>query len=81
MADSGDLQKRAACYWKFAEQAGTPWIWKARLRTTKALEAEAARAGFNPARFGDRILSLALATRQIGDGAEVTSYRSTAFAL
>jgi len=49
MADSGDLEKRAAWYRKFAEQAGNPWIWEARLRTAEALEAEAARAGINPA--------------------------------
>jgi hypothetical protein len=41
MSGLGDLQKRAAWYRKFAEQAGNPWIWEARLRTAEAVEAEA----------------------------------------
>lgn len=42
MPDLNDLQKRAAWYRKFAEQAGNPWIWEARLRMAEELETEAA---------------------------------------
>ena len=52
MPASDDLRKRAAWYRKFAEQAGNPWIWEARLQTAEELEAEAARADPNPL-FGD----------------------------
>jgi hypothetical protein len=33
----------AAWYREFAERAGNPWIWEARLRRAKELEAEANR--------------------------------------
>ena len=38
-----ELRKLAAWYREFAERAGEPAIWEARLRTAKELEAEAAR--------------------------------------
>ena len=44
MSDLDELRKRAAWYREFAERAGNPWIWAARLKTADELEAEAARA-------------------------------------
>jgi hypothetical protein len=35
------LRELAAWYREFAEKTENPWIWAARLRTAKALEAEA----------------------------------------
>jgi hypothetical protein len=43
MPDSVELRKRAEWYREFAERAGTPWVWEARLKTAKRLEAEAVR--------------------------------------
>jgi hypothetical protein len=43
MPDANQLRKHAAWYREFAERAGNPWIWEARLRTAEQLEAEAAR--------------------------------------
>ena len=43
MPDSVELRKRAEWYREFAERAGTPWVWEARLKTAKQLEAEAVR--------------------------------------
>jgi hypothetical protein len=43
MPDSVELRKRAEWYREFAERAGAPWVWEARLKTAKLLEAEAAR--------------------------------------
>jgi hypothetical protein len=43
MPDSVELRKRAEWYREFAERAGVPWIWEARLKTAKQLEAEAVR--------------------------------------
>jgi hypothetical protein len=37
------LRQLAAWYREFAERAGSPWIWEARLRRAKDLEAEADR--------------------------------------
>jgi len=37
------LRQLAAWYREFAERAGNPWIWEARLRRAKELEAEANR--------------------------------------
>jgi hypothetical protein len=37
------LRELAAWYREFAERAGNPTIWEARLRTAEDLEAEAAR--------------------------------------
>ena len=37
------LRELAAWYRQFAERAGDPWIWEARLRTAEKLEAEADR--------------------------------------
>jgi hypothetical protein len=47
MRNSDDLRKLAAWYREFAERAGNPAIWEARLRTAKQLEAEADRADAN----------------------------------
>ena len=44
MRSSNELRKLAAWYREFAERAGNPAIWEARLRTAKELEAEADRA-------------------------------------
>ena len=41
MPNSDALRKLAAWYREFAERAGNPAIWEARLRTAKNLEAEA----------------------------------------
>ena len=43
MPDSVELRKRAEWYREFAERAGTPWVWEARLKTAKRLEAESVR--------------------------------------
>ena len=41
---SEDMPRQlAAWYREFAERAGSPWIWEARLRRAKDLEAEADR--------------------------------------
>src|ERR1700682_5378302 len=48
MPDSVDLRKRAEWYRQFAERAGTPWIWEARLKTADKLEAEAVRVESKP---------------------------------
>ena len=37
------LRQLAAWYREFAERAGNPWIWEARLRRAKDLESEADR--------------------------------------
>ena len=50
MPHSDELRKRAAWYRKFAEQAGNPWIWEARLRKAEELEVEVARFESRPAR-------------------------------
>ena len=47
MPTSDDLRKLAAWYREFAERAGNPAIWEARLRIAKQLEAEADRADAN----------------------------------
>ena len=44
MRNSPELRKLATWYREFAERAGNPAIWEARLRTAKQLEAEADRA-------------------------------------
>jgi hypothetical protein len=41
MPDSFELRKRAEWYREFAERAGTPCVWEARLKTAEKLEAEA----------------------------------------
>jgi hypothetical protein len=46
MADDVDkLRQLAAWYREFAERAGSPWVWEARLRTAQELEAEADQRG------------------------------------
>ena len=41
--DPGELRKLASWYRRFAERAGNPMIWEARLKTAEALEREASR--------------------------------------
>src|SRR3984893_12679709 len=48
MPDSVELRKRAEWYREFAERAGSPWVWEARLKTAKKLEAEAVRVESKP---------------------------------
>jgi hypothetical protein len=43
MPDEDKLRQLAAWYRVFADRAGNPWIWEARLRTAEDLEAEADR--------------------------------------
>ncbi len=43
MSDPRELRKYAAWYREFADRAGNPWIWEARLKTATALEREASR--------------------------------------
>ena len=43
MNDPDRLRELAGWYREFAERAGNPTIWDARLRTAEDLEAEAAR--------------------------------------
>jgi hypothetical protein len=42
MKEADRLRKLAAWYREFAERAGEPWIWEARLQTADELEHEAA---------------------------------------
>ena len=42
MDEAGKLRDLAVWYRKFAERAGEPWIWDARLRSADKLEKEAA---------------------------------------
>jgi hypothetical protein len=41
MDEACKLRELAAWYRKYAERAGSPWIWDARLRTADKLEKEA----------------------------------------
>ena len=41
MDEADRLRKLAAWYREFAERAGEPWIWEARLQTADELENEA----------------------------------------
>jgi hypothetical protein len=43
MSDPNELRSLAAWYREFAERAGNPVIWEARLRTAEELTAEADR--------------------------------------
>ena len=43
MPGEDKLRRLAAWYRELAERAGNPWIWEARLRRAKDLEAEADR--------------------------------------
>jgi hypothetical protein len=43
MDEADRLRKLAAWYREFAERAGEPWIWEARLQTADELEHAAAR--------------------------------------
>jgi hypothetical protein len=43
VSDPNKLRELAAWYRDFAERAGSPWIWEARLRRAEDLEAEARR--------------------------------------
>ena len=42
MDEARKLRDLAAWYREYAERAGSPWIWDARLRTADKLEKEAA---------------------------------------
>jgi hypothetical protein len=48
MPGRDELLLRAAWYREFAERAGSPWVWEARLKTAEELESEAARVGSKP---------------------------------
>ena len=48
MPDSVELRTRAEWYREFAERAGAPWVWEARLKTAEQLEAEAVRVESKP---------------------------------
>jgi hypothetical protein len=48
VSDPNKLRELAAWYRDFAERAGSPWVWEARLRTAEDLEAQA-----GPAEPGD----------------------------
>ena len=43
MPDQDKLRQLAAWYREFADRAGNPWVWAARLRTAEELEVEADR--------------------------------------
>jgi hypothetical protein len=43
--DPRELRRLAAWYREFAERAGNPAIWEARLKTAEALERKAGRLG------------------------------------
>src|SRR5208337_1994722 len=46
MADDVDkLRQLAAWYHEFADRAGNPWVWDARLRTAQELEAKTGQRG------------------------------------
>ena len=47
MQDPDKLRKLASWYREFAERAGSPVVWEARLRMAEDLEAEAARVECN----------------------------------
>jgi hypothetical protein len=49
MPGENKLRQLAAWSREFAERAGNPWIWEARLRTAKELEAQAERVEAKPA--------------------------------
>lgn len=48
MSEALKLRELASWYREFAEQAGNPMIWDARLRTAENLEAEAALLEHRP---------------------------------
>jgi len=52
MDEANRLRKLAVWYREFADRAGEPWIWEARLKTAIEMEREAARAEKNPTRRG-----------------------------
>jgi hypothetical protein len=43
MTEAQELRRLAIWYREFAERAGNPWIWDARLRHADEIEKEAAR--------------------------------------
>jgi AcrR family transcriptional regulator len=53
MAESDKLRKLADWYREFAERAGNPWTWEARLKRTAELEREAAQLKERLARIGE----------------------------
>ena len=48
MDEPHELRKLATWYREFAERAGDPWVWDARLKHADQLEREAARLEKNP---------------------------------
>lgn len=52
MNDAQRLRELASWYREFAERAGVPWIWEARLAMAKELEKKADRLGKNTAQIG-----------------------------
>jgi hypothetical protein len=48
MPTADELRRLADWYREFAKCAGEPWIWEARLRTAKELEAEATQIENEP---------------------------------
>jgi hypothetical protein len=52
MAESKELRRLATWYREFAERAGNPWIWEARLATADELEKEADRLEKNAVQIG-----------------------------
>jgi hypothetical protein len=52
MAESKELRRLATWYREFAERAGNPWIWEARLATADKLEKEADHLEKNTAQIG-----------------------------
>ena len=60
MDDAQRLRELASWYREFAERAGSPWIWEARLATAAELEKEADHLEKNSAQIGrvENIISL-----------------------
>jgi len=60
MDDAQRLRELASWYREFAERAGSPWIWEARLATAAELEKEADHLKKNSAQIGrvENIISL-----------------------
>ena len=53
MNDAQRLRELASWYREFAERAGVPWIWEARLATANELEKEADRLEKNTPKSGE----------------------------
>src|SRR6516165_10760043 len=66
MNDPRELHKLAVWYREFAEQAGNPAIWEARLKTAEALEREASRLDERARTEAKRVALSSLAERAAG---------------